>query len=341
MALNILIAGGAGYIGSHAAWALRAAGFTPVVIDNLSSGHAWAAGFGPFRQGDIGDADFVRSVCAEFKPAALMHFAALIEVAESVKYPEKFWDNNVARADILFRTALESGVRHAVFSSTAAVYGMPEASPLTEDMPLNPINPYGATKLAAEQALQAMDSGGMRSVALRYFNAAGAAPPEVKIGEAHWPESHLMPNAILAALGLNPPLTVFGGDYPTPDGTAVRDYVHVLDLAAAHIAALRYLLGGGATAVCNLGCGAGYSVKQVLDTVADYFGRPVPAQTGARRAGDPPVLVADAARARSMLGWTPQYGLPEIVASAAVWHQSARYREALADAGSMRRSGGI
>lgn len=327
MTQNILISGGAGYIGSHTAYALREAGFVPVVIDNLCNGHAWAAAFGPFRQGDVGDVEFVRAVCAEYKPVALMHFAAFIEVGESVQFPEKYWDNNTERAKRLFATVRECGVRYTVFSSTAAVYGMPEISPLTEDLPLRPINPYGASKLAAEQALRELD--GMSSVALRYFNAAGAAAAAVNIGEAHWPESHLLPNAILAALGHKPALTIFGTDYPTPDGTAVRDYVHVLDLAAAHIAALRYLLAGGATTVCNLGCGSGYSVRQVVDMVEDCVGKRMPVQYGPRRAGDPSALVADAGRARQLLGWTPQYGLQDIVASAVAWHRGARYQEVI------------
>jgi len=327
MKQHILISGGAGYIGSHTAYALREAGFEPIVMDNLSSGHVWAAGFGALRVGDIGDEAFVRAVCAEFKPAALLHFAAFIEVEESVKYPEKFWDNNTERAKRLFATVKACGVEHVVFSSTAAVYGMVDKSPITEDFDLKPINPYGATKLAAEQALRAME--GVRSVTLRYFNAAGAAPAAVEIGEAHWPETHLIPSVILAALGRKPALTVFGTDYPTVDGTAVRDYVHVLDLAAAHIAALRYLLAGGVTTVCNLGSGTGYSVKQVIDTVEDALGRSVPVEYGARRAGDPAVLVADSTRARDVLGWQPRYSLLDIVASAVAWHQTERYAEAV------------
>jgi UDP-glucose-4-epimerase GalE len=324
---HILVSGGAGYIGSHTAYALREAGFVPVVMDDLSSGHEWAAAFGPLRMGNIGDAAFVRSVCDEFKPVALLHFAAFIEVAESVKYPEKFWDNNTTRATQLFKTVRDCGVGNVVFSSTAAVYGMVEVSPLTEDLPLQPINPYGETKLAAEQALRSIE--GLRSVTLRYFNAAGAAPSDVGIGEAHWPESHLLPNVILAALGKKPPVTVFGTDYPTRDGTAVRDYVHVLDLAAAHIAALRYLLTGQATTVCNLGSGHGASVKEVLDTVGEVLGCVVPAEYGVRRVGDPATLVADAARAHALLGWKPQYNLRDIVASAAAWHQTTRYAEAV------------
>lgn len=325
---NILVTGGAGYIGSHTCYALQQAGFNPVVLDDLSSGHRWAAAFGPLRVGDIGDSAFVRSVCDEFKPAALLHFAAFIEVAESVKYPEKFFDNNTVRATRLFETVQAAGIEHVVFSSTAAVYGMVGDGPLTEDLPLQPINPYGATKLAAEQALR--NIAGLRSVTLRYFNAAGAAPAAVGIGEAHWPESHLLPNIVLAALGMKPPVTLFGTDYPTRDGTAVRDYVHVLDLAAAHVAALRYLLNGQPTTVCNLGSGTGATVKEVVDMVAACFGKQVPASYGPRRAGDPAVLVADATRAKQLLGWEPKLGLQEIVASAMAWHQGARYQAHLA-----------
>ncbi|MEJ0061794.1 MAG: UDP-glucose 4-epimerase GalE [Alphaproteobacteria bacterium] len=328
MSSTILVSGGAGYIGSHACLALRDAGFTPVAIDNLSQGHEWAVKFGPLRQGDIGDEDFVRGVCAEFKPAALMHFAAFIEVGESVQNPAKYWDNNFERAKKLFAAARAGGIRHAVFSSTAAVYGMPDISPLTEDLPLKPINPYGETKLAAEQALREMAD--MKSVALRYFNAAGAAAEE-GIGEAHWPESHLLPNVILAALGHKPAITVFGTDYPTPDGTAVRDYVHVRDLAEAHVAALRYLLGGGESTVCNLGTGKGYSVKEVIDEVQNRVGGPVPAEYGPRRAGDPPALVANAEKAGRLLGWKPGRPLGDIVASALAWHRGQRYREAVLD----------
>ncbi len=323
----ILVSGGAGYIGSHTCFALREAGFTPVVLDDLSSGHAWATKFGPLRQGNIGDVAFVRAVCTEFKPVALLHFAAFIEVEESVKFPEKFWDNNTERAKRLFTTAQESGVGKIVFSSTAAVYGLVDKHPITEDFALQPINPYGATKLAAEQALRAMS--GINSVTLRYFNAAGAAPAEIGIGEAHWPETHLVPNVILAGLGRKPGVTVFGTDYPTRDGTAVRDYVHVLDLAAAHVAALRYLLEGKETAVCNLGSGTGATVKEVIESVQRHLGKPVPATYGARRQGDPVTLIADAARAKSLLGWQPQRTLDDIVASAVAWHQTERYQSAV------------
>lgn len=325
---HILVSGGAGYIGSHTCYALRAAGYTPVVLDDLSAGHEWAAAFGPLRVGKIDDVTLVRAVCAEFKPVALLHFAAFIEVGESVKFPDKFFLNNTEHAEVLFATVKECGIDKVVFSSTAAVYGMVGAAPLTEDLPLAPINPYGASKLQAEQALRAID--GINSVTLRYFNAAGAAPAEIGIGEAHWPESHLVPNVIRAALGQRPAVTVFGTDYPTRDGTAVRDYIHVLDLAAAHIAALRYLLAGNPTTICNLGSGNGATVKEVIDAVGAFVGRPVPVDYGARREGDPAMLVADAGRARKLLNWQPRHSLADIVASAAAWHQTERYRAAIA-----------
>lgn len=326
----LLVSGGAGYIGSHTALALRKAGYTPVVIDNLVHGHAWAAKFGPLEIGDIGDAAFIRRVCATYRPVALLHFAAFAEIGESVANPQKYWDNNVVKAKILFDAVRDCGLRQIVFSSTAAVYGLPAHDGLIrEDAPLAPVNPYGATKLAAENYLRGLDTHGLRSVCLRYFNAAGAAADE-NIGEAHWPESHLIPRAIRAALGLDPGFSVFGTDYPTPDGTAVRDYIHVEDLAAAHLAALRYLDAGGVTEACNLGTGEGASVRAIIDTVAACFGRDVPAMPGPRRAGDPPSLVADTAKAEKLLGWKATRKLQDIVRSAAAWHQSPRYQEATA-----------
>lgn len=315
---KILLSGGAGYIGSHTAFALKQAGYTPVVLDDLSHGHEWAVKFGPLVRGDMGDAEFVHAVCQEHKPEAVIHFAAFIEVGESVREPEKYHENNTRKATRFFKTAAEAGVKHVVFSSTAAVYGTPQHDkPLKEDDVLAPINPYGESKLAAEKNLRAQ--AGLTSVSLRYFNAAGAAPL-AGIGEAHDPETHLIPNAILAGLGKKPAMNIFGADYPTPDGTAVRDYVHVLDLAAAHIAALRYLIGGGETTMCNLGTGTGYSVREVIAAVEHAMKREVPKNYAPRRAGDPPRLVADASRAYKVLGWKPQYDLAQIVSSANQWH---------------------
>ena len=328
--MNILLSGGAGYIGSHTAYALKKAGFTPVVLDSMINGHEWAVKFGPLVKGDVGDPAVVAALCKEYQPAALIHFAAFIEVGESVANPAKYMDNNLHKASRLFDAALANGVKHAVFSSTAAVYGTPQDDrPIKESHPLKPINPYGESKLLAEQYLRSLEDKGMRSVALRYFNAAGAAPLAEGIGEAHKPESHLIPNIILAGLGHKDSIKLFGEDYPTPDGTAVRDYVHVLDLAAAHVAALRYLQAGGATEACNLGTGLGSSVREVIGAVEKAMGKPVPQTREPRRAGDPPRLVADASRAREKLGWTPQITLDTIVDSALAWHKGAQYRQAV------------
>ena len=320
----ILITGGAGYIGSHTALALKACGFQPIILDNLATGHRWAAEkFGPFEQGDVGDAAFVARVCAHYKPVALLHFAAFIEVAESVQNPDKYFDNNTRKASILFDTAIQNGVKHVVFSSTAAVYGaVTTNAPITENQTTQPINPYGASKLEAETYLRTLPA---TSVTLRYFNAAGAAP-EQGLGETHWPETHLIPNLVLAATEPTKTLSVFGTDYPTPDGTAIRDYIHVLDLADAHVRALRHLLEGGATAICNLGTGTGSSILHILETAERILGRPVKRTFAPRRAGDPAILVADASRAHQILGWKPTRALENILRSAATWHAGATYR---------------
>lgn len=325
--MKILVTGGAGYIGSHTALALRQAGHEPIVYDSLVHGHRWAVKDGPFVQADIGDSDAVRQACETYRPDALIHFAAFIEVAESVAQPEKYMENNFRKARILFDTAVSCGIKKVVFSSTAAVYGTPETdAPIREKHRLKPINPYGESKLMTETYLRSLGEYGMRSVALRYFNAAGAAPLEDGIGEAHDPETHLIPNVILAGLGLKDEVRLFGSDYPTRDGTAVRDYVHVLDLAAAHIAALHYLNDGGATEICNLGTGTGSTVLEVVQSVERALGHSVPQSRHPRRAGDPPMLVADASHAKDLLKWVPERTLDDIVASAAAWHQTELYR---------------
>ncbi len=317
--MNILLTGGAGYIGSHTAYALKKAGYTPIVLDSLVNGHEWAVKYGPFVKGDMGDENAVKALCVEYRPQAVIHFAAFIEVAESVANPAKYMGNNYHKAAKFFDAVAECGVNKIVFSSTAAVYGIPqdEAS-IKETHPLQPINPYGESKLAAETYLRDM---GVDSVTLRYFNAAGAAPIEEKIGEAHDPETHLIPNVLRAGLNGKNPVKLFGTDYPTPDGTAVRDYVHVMDLAAAHIAALRYLMDGGTTEICNLGTGKGSSVQEVIDTCAQALGKPVPVVRETRRAGDPPRLVADNTHAKELINWTPQSSLNDIVQSALAWHK--------------------
>ncbi len=333
-AASILVSGGAGYIGSHVTFALRRAGFAPVVLDSLVKGNLWATEHAvAFRQGDVGDADFVRSVCDEFHPVAALHFAAFIEVGESVEKPDLYFCNNRDKAKIFFQVLAAKAVRHVVFSSTAAVYGEPLAELIREDLPTQPINPYGQSKLEAELALRALSD--VHSVALRYFNIAGAVP-SAGLGETHYPETHLIPRLVLPlienaeevrrALGLGGGFKVFGTDYPTRDGTAVRDYIHVCDLAEAHILALRYLLGGGATNIFNLGSGAGYSVSEIVTAARKVLDRPdFTPGIAARRAGDPATLVADSTKARTVLGWVPKRGIEEMIGSAAEWHRTSRY----------------
>lgn len=339
MSKTIIISGGAGYIGSHAAYILQKQGYAPVVLDNLSTGNQWATGFGPFEQGDIGDADFVEAVCRKHKPVAAMHFAAFIEVGESVKNPAKYFENNRDKASRFFTALNSCGVNKVVFSSTAAVYGEVSGdAPLTETQPTNPINPYGQSKLDAETYLRGLS--GMRSVTLRYFNVAGAAPEEAGIGEAHAPESHLIPrlllplidtpSALLEKLGLKNGFTIYGDDYPTPDGTAIRDYVHVLDLIDAHVLALDYLLKGGATTIFNLGSGKGSSVKEIVAAARKVLRRlDFTPPVVRRRAGDPAMLVASHDKARETLKWEPKRDLDRIIRDAAAWHQSPRYRDAM------------
>ncbi|WP_341704390.1 UDP-glucose 4-epimerase GalE [Ferrovibrio sp.] len=302
----ILVAGGAGFVGSHVCKALAAAGFRPVVYDDLSAGHEDAVRWGPLERGDIRDGGRLAAVLAQHRPMAALHFAARIEAGESMRDPGAFYAVNVGGTLSLLQALREAGIGICVFSSTAAVYGLPQSATLAESHPLLPVNPYGATKLAAERMLADFAyAHGSRFVALRYFNAAGA-DPDGELGERHDPETHLIPLVLQAAAGQRPQIAVYGTDYPTPDGTCIRDYVHVSDLAAAHVLALRHLLGGGDSARLNLGNGSGFSVRQVIDAARHVTGRAIPVQEAARRAGDPPVLVADAAQSRAVLGWQPQ-----------------------------------
>ena len=317
---TVLVTGGAGYVGSHCCLALAEAGYTPVVYDNLSNGHARAVQWGPLEAGDIRDGDRLDAVIARYKPVAVLHFAALIEVGESVKYPGRFYDNNVGGALVLIEAARRGGVDKLVFSSTCATYGDPVQLPMDETHPQTPLNPYGRTKLMIEQALADYDAyAGFRSVSLRYFNAAGADDAG-RIGESHDPETHAIPLALQTALGLRDGFKLFGDDYETRDGSAVRDYVHVLDLADAHVRALRYLLDGGQTTAFNLGTGEGTTVRELVAAIGRTTNRPLPVETVARRPGDAPALVADSARARDVLGWRPTRSLDEIVRSAWRWH---------------------
>lgn len=317
---KILVVGGAGYIGSHTCLLLAERGYEPVVYDNLSNGHEEFVHWGPFEKGDIRDRARLDEVIAKHKPKAVMHFAALIEVGESVKEPVAFYDNNVIGALTLLSAALNAGIDAFVFSSTCATYGLPERVPLDEEHPQAPINPYGRTKLIIEQALK--DFGtykDLRSVILRYFNAAGA-DFEGRIGEWHTPETHAIPLAIDAALGRREGFKVFGTDYDTRDGTCVRDYIHVLDLADAHVRAVDYLLSGGKSVELNLGTGTGTTVKELLNTISEISGRPFPVTYTDRREGDSTTLVANNDKAREVLGWDPKYTLKDIIGSAWKWH---------------------
>jgi UDP-glucose-4-epimerase len=318
---NILVTGGAGYIGSHVAKALAAAGFTPVVLDDFRSGHREAVRWGPCVEGDLLDRPLVERTLAAYEIAAVIHLAGSIEVGESVREPAHFYRNNFVGVLSLLEAMRAVGVATVVFSSTAAVYGEPERVPIPESHPTRPVNPYGQSKLMAEWALAAMERAhGLKWMALRYFNASGA-DPDGEIGEDHQPESHLIPRACLAALGHLPPVDIYGTDYPTPDGTAIRDYVHVTDLALAHVRALEALMAGGACRALNLGVGRGHSVAEVLQAVERVAGRKVPTRLAPRRAGDPPVLVADPAAALDTLGWRAAItDIDAIVSSAWRWH---------------------
>jgi UDP-glucose 4-epimerase/UDP-arabinose 4-epimerase len=325
----VLVTGGAGYIGAHTAKALAESNFRPVVFDNLSSGFRDAVRWGPFVHGDIRDGAAVAEAIAAYDVRAVIHFAALIEVGRSVSRPDLFWDVNVTGVARLLAAMRDRGVGRLVFSSSAAVYGACGRGALEtipEDAAKDPASPYGDTKLAAERLIRAHCAAhGLSAVALRYFNAAGA-DPSGQIGEAHDPETHLIPLAIAAALGEGPPLTVFGADFDTPDGTCLRDYIHVNDLAAAHVAAVRASLPGGAFEAVNVGTGRGHSVREVVAAAGAAVGRPVPHMMGPRRAGDPASLVADPRRAKAVLGWEPRTSsLEQIVRDAARWEARPAY----------------
>ncbi len=322
MSEAVIVTGGAGYIGSHTCKALAKAGFTPVTYDSLTRGHDWAVRWGPLERGDVADKETLTAVVRRYKPVAVVHFAGLIYVGESVKEPLLYYRHNVGGTLALLETMQAAGVRHLVFSSSAAVYGVPAQVPIVEDAALRPINPYGASKHMAERLVaDAAAAWPLGWTALRYFNAAGA-DPEGELGEAHDPEPHLVPRALAAAAGDLPQFEIFGDDYDTPDGTCIRDYIHVTDLAEAHVAALRYLLGGKPSRPINVGTGRGYSVREVVDTVKRVTGRDFSCPIGPRRPGDPARLVADAGRAAELLGLTCRYpALADIVTHAWAWYQ--------------------
>ena len=318
--MKVLVTGGAGFIGSHACKALARAGHEPVVYDNLSTGHEDAVRWGPLEVGDIADGERLDEVFRAHQPEAVMHFAALAYVDESVRDPAAYYQVNVAGAVSLLEAMRRHGSEIIVFSSTCATYGVPDTLPIQESTLQNPINPYGFTKLVVERMLADYERAyGLRWVALRYFNAAGA-DPDGELGERHYPETHAIPLAVRAALGLEPAFQVFGTDYPTADGSAIRDYVHVSDLADAHARALEYLADGGANTAYNLGTGVGTSVLELVQAVAAATGRRVPLVRTARRQGDPPVLYAAARRANHDLGWRPRFvTIDETVETAARW----------------------
>lgn len=321
--MNVLVVGGAGYIGSHCVRQLLVAGHNPVVLDNLVFGHREALTDSiPFYDGDLGDSEFVGKILEDEKIELVMHFAAFAYVGESVTNPLKYYFNNVVATLRLLETMLAKGVTKFVFSSTCATFGEPTRMPITEDLPQAPINPYGQTKLDIENALKSLaHAHGMSFAAFRYFNAAGAAA-DASIGEAHNPESHLIPLAIDAALGRRPALKVFGNDYPTPDGTCLRDYVHVDDLSRAHIGVFEKLSEPGTQLFYNLGTGTPTSVLEVIQAVEKVSGLPVPHEIAPRRAGDPPELYADSTKAKTELNWQVQHqGIETIVASAWAWHK--------------------
>lgn len=328
---RILVTGGAGFVGSHACKELAREGFVPVVYDDLRRGNSWAVKWGPLVHAPLEDRAALLSAMREHKVKAVMHFAAYAYVGESMTDPSAYFRNNVSASLNVFDAMAELGIKPLVISSTCATYGIPKTLPITEDTPLSPINPYGASKVMMEQSAHWYGQAhGLRTIALRYFNAAGC-DPEGEIGELHAPEPHLIPLVIEAALGRREAITVNGTDYDTPDGTAVRDYIHVSDLARAHVAALKRLLDGAPGTACNLGTGQGSSILEIIEAVAAATGNRPKIVHGARRSGDPPTLVADPTRARTLLSWQAERSsLREIVEDAVNWYSKAVHEVAVA-----------
>lgn len=322
---NILVIGGAGYIGSHMVRMLANQGYNPVVFDNLSKGHREAVANYPFELGDLGDKARLTEVFKKYGIEAVMHFAAFAEVGESVKEPSKYYHNNVAKVLDLLDALVENDIKYFVFSSTAATFGEPVRPKIDESHPQNPINPYGNTKLMVEKILADFDTAyGLKATALRYFNASGA-DDSGEIGESHNPETHLIPIVLQAAAGKRASIKMFGTDYPTPDGTCVRDYVHVNDLARAHILALEKMFKDNASERFNLGSGNGFSVAEIVKEAKRITGIDFTVEKAPRRDGDPAVLVADSAKAERILGWKPQYNLTRIIETAWNWEQHRKY----------------
>lgn len=326
--MEILVTGGAGYIGSHVLKRLLEAGHDTVTIDNLKKGHKKAVLGGKFIEGDIGNKELLQSIFTEYDIKGVVHLAADSLVGESMEDPGKYYDNNVARALNLLEAMVEHNVNHIVFSSTAAVYGEPEAIPIVEEHPTNPENVYGESKLFFEKILKKYDKiHGLKYISLRYFNAAGA-DPEGKIGEAHDPETHLIPIVLQTALGIRNKIYIYGDDYPTKDGSCVRDYIHVNDLADAHLLAVEALADEANSDIYNLGCGDGYSVKEVIETAKKVTQEDFEVEVSGRRAGDPAVLIASSEKIKNDLGWQPKYqDLEKIVSTAWKWHKSGGFRD--------------
>ena len=323
---NILVTGGAGYIGSHACKALAAAGYTPITFDNLVTGWQDAVKFGPFEQGDLLDRAALDQVFAAYQPEAVMHFAALSQVGESMVHPGKYWRNNVVGSLTLIEAAVAAGCNRFVFSSTCATYGDQDNVLLDENCPQDPINAYGASKRAIEDILaNYAESDGLESVIFRYFNVAGA-DPDGDVGEFHQPETHLIPLMLDAIDGKRDALTIFGTDYDTPDGTCIRDYVHICDLVDAHVLGIKWLEEGKGNQIFNLGTGTGFSVREVIDALANVTNRVVPVAEGGRRPGDCTKLVSGSERASRDLGWQPSRSdMKTMIADAWRWHQSGHY----------------
>ncbi|MEE3317473.1 MAG: UDP-glucose 4-epimerase GalE [Pseudomonadota bacterium] len=323
---NVLVTGGAGYIGSHACKVLRDQGYVPVTYDNLSTGWEDAVKFGPFERGDLHDRARLDEVFAKYQPVAVMHFAAFSQVGEAMREPGKYWHNNVGGSLVLIEVAVAAGCLNFVFSSTCATYGDQDGVVLDENSAQMPLNAYGASKRAIEDILTDFGaSDGLNSVIFRYFNVAGC-DPDGEVGEFHQPETHLIPLMLDAIEGKRPALTVFGTDYPTPDGTCIRDYVHVMDLVDAHVLGLKWLEDGKGSRVFNLGTGKGFSVREVIDHSSSVTNKPVPIVEGDRRAGDAVALVSGSTRANAELGWSPERStLQRMISDAWRWHQNGHY----------------
>lgn len=324
--MHILVCGGAGYIGSHMAKLIAKSGYKLTVIDNLSTGHRKALKWGDFIEADIRDSECLDKVFSTRNINAVMHFSAKSLVGESIEKADIYYDNNVLGSQTLIESMLRHNVKKLIFSSTAAVYGLPQSESITEQHPTNPINPYGETKLSVEKLLKQYSEKGLNSVALRYFNAAGA-DISGDIGEAHDPETHLIPNILKSSINHHKSqLSIFGMDYPTYDGTCIRDYIHVNDLADAHLLALQYLEKSAGFNIFNLGNGKGFSVKEVINCCERVLGKTIPYTIDDPRPGDPPVLVASSNKAQNILGWKPKYtNLDEIIETALKWHKNQSY----------------